>query len=64
MARRGMHCSTHFYLNLAHTEADVRLTAEAATEALGVIKSGLDAGDLDSLLDCEIKREPFRRLVR
>jgi glutamate-1-semialdehyde aminotransferase len=64
MARRGLHCTTHFYLNLAHTEDDIRLTAEAVAEALGVIKRGLDAGDLDSLLDCDIKREPFRRLVR
>jgi glutamate-1-semialdehyde 2,1-aminomutase len=64
MARRGVHCITHFYLNLAHTEEEIRLTGEAATEALAVVKSGLEAGDLDSLLACDLKKEPFRRLVR
>jgi glutamate-1-semialdehyde 2,1-aminomutase len=64
MARRGVHGSTHFYLNLAHTEQEIRQTAEAVAETLAVIRTGLEAGDLDSLLACEIKKEPFRRLVR
>jgi hypothetical protein len=29
-----------------------------------VIKSGLDHGTLDDLLVADIRREPFRRLVR
>ena len=40
------------------------LTAEAAYQALRVIKTGLDMGNLDSLLVSEIKKDPFRRLVR
>ncbi len=63
MAKRRIHCSTGFNLTLAHTDTDIQRTAEAATEALRVIKRGLDAGDLDSLLECDIKKDPFRRLV-
>ena len=64
MARRGVHSYTFFRPTLAHTEEDVRLTGKAATEAFGVIKSGLDAGDVDRLLVCNVKKDPFRRLVR
>jgi glutamate-1-semialdehyde 2,1-aminomutase len=63
MAKRRIHCSTSFNLTLAHTDADIQQTVEAATEALRVIKRGLDAGNVDSLLECEIKKDPFRRLV-
>ncbi len=63
MAKRGVHCSTSFNLTLAHTDADIRQTTEAATEALHVIKRGLEAGNVDSLLECEIKKDPFRRQV-
>ena len=63
MAKRRIHCSTSFNLTLAHTDSDIQQTVEAATEALRVIKRGLDAGNVDSLLECEIKKDPFRRLV-
>ena len=63
MARRGVHTSGGFIATLAHTEEDVRLTAEAAAESLEVIMSGLE-GDLDALLVAAPKREPFRRIVR
>ena len=64
MARRGIHCPMGFSLNLAHTEEDIRLTAEAAAEAFTVIKSGLASNNIDSLLVCDLTQEPFRRLVR
>ena len=64
MAKRGVHCAMGFKGTLAHTEEDIRLTAEAVAEALGVIKSGLDAGNVDDLLECDLKKDPFRRLVR
>ena len=63
MARRGVHTSGGFIATLAHTEEDIRLTAEAAAESLEVIRSGLE-GDLDALLVAAPKREPFRRIVR
>ncbi len=64
MAKRGVHLSMGFKPTLAHTEEDIRLTAEAATEALTVIKSGLETGDVEGLLAGDTKKEPFRRLVR
>jgi glutamate-1-semialdehyde 2,1-aminomutase len=64
MARRGIHCNMGFKATLAHTNADIQETARVATEALSIVKSGLDTGDLDSLLQSDLKKEPFRRLVR
>jgi glutamate-1-semialdehyde 2,1-aminomutase len=64
MARRGVHCYMSFRATLAHGEAEIAQTAAAATEALRVIKQGLEQGNLDSLLVADLKKEPFRRLVR
>jgi glutamate-1-semialdehyde 2,1-aminomutase len=63
MARRGIYCKFGFISTLAHTQEDIDLTGEAATEVLGIIKSALDKGDLDNLIDCDMSAEPFRRLV-
>ena len=38
-------------------------TVFAATEVLGIVKEGLDRGELDSLIECDMSAEPFRRLV-
>ena len=64
MSKRGIHCYMGFKGTLAHTDEDIRITGEAVLETLAVIKSGLDSGDVDSLLECDIKKEPFRRIVR
>ena len=64
MARRGVHCNLSFKATLAHTLEDIELTANCATEAFALIKGGLDSGDLDQLLDSDLTKEPFRRLVR
>ncbi len=64
MARRGIHCNLSFKATLAHTLDDIKQTAACAAEAFAVIKSGLDSGDLDQLLDSDLTKEPFRRLVR
>ncbi|MCY4117872.1 MAG: aminotransferase class III-fold pyridoxal phosphate-dependent enzyme [Caldilineaceae bacterium] len=64
MARRGIHCPMGFSINMAHSVEDIRQTAEAASESFSVIRSGLESGDLDSLLLCDLKQDPFRRLVR
>ena len=64
MARRGVHCYMGFKATLAHTEEDIRQTATAASEALGVIKAGLDKDNLDDILEADLKQDPFRRLVR
>ncbi len=64
MARRGVHTYMSFKATLAHTDADIAQTATAAREAFGVIKSGLENETLDQLLVADLKKEPFRRLVR
>ena len=64
MARRGVHTYMSFKATLAHTDRDIQQTADAAYGALSVIKSGLDNDTLDSLLVADLKKEPFRRLVR
>ncbi|MEZ4706815.1 MAG: aminotransferase class III-fold pyridoxal phosphate-dependent enzyme [Caldilineaceae bacterium] len=64
MARRGVHTYMSFKATLAHTDTDIELTAAAATEAFGIIKSGLENDTLDQLLAADLKKEPFRRLVR
>ena len=64
MAKRGVHCYMGFKATLAHTEEDIRHTAIAATEALSIIKAGLARDNLDELLEADLKKEPFRRLVR
>jgi len=64
MARRGVHTYMSFKATLAHTEQDIEQTANAAYGALSVIKSGLDNENLDGLLMADLKKEPFRRLVR
>ena len=63
MARRGVHCHASFNPTLAHTEEDIRRTAEAAEETFRIIQRGLE-GELDELLVADEKKEPFRRLVR
>ncbi len=64
MARRGIHCNLSFKATLAHTLEDIELTASAAAEAFALIKRGLDWGDLTQLLESDLTKEPFRRLVR
>lgn len=63
MTRRGVHCSLSFKATLAHTEADIRATAGAATEALKVVKDAIDHDGFDQLLMADLKKEPFRRQV-
>ncbi|MEZ4620851.1 MAG: aminotransferase class III-fold pyridoxal phosphate-dependent enzyme [Caldilineaceae bacterium] len=64
MARRGVHTYMSFKATLAHTADDIEQTAAAARAAFGVIKSGLENETLDQLLVADLKKEPFRRLVR
>ena len=64
MARRGVHCYMGFGPTLAHTEEDVRITAEAVEASLRVIKQGLENDSIDDLLICDLRTEPFRRIVR
>jgi len=62
MARRGIHTGTSFMPTLAHSDEDIKLTADAIEDTLRVVMRALD-GELDDLLDVDPKREPFRRFV-
>lgn len=64
MARRGIHTYMGFKATLAHTVKDIEETAVKATEALSIVKQALDKGSFDGLLESDLKKEPFRRLVR
>ncbi len=64
MARRGVHCYMNFRATLAHGPAEIEQTAAAAYETFCIIKQGLAHGTLDQLLQADLKKEPFRRLVR
>ena len=64
MARRGVHCNMSFKATLAHTLEDIALTANCAIEVFALIKGGLEGGDLLRLLESDLTKEPFRRLVR
>ena len=64
MARRGIHCNMSFKATLAHGPDDIEITARCAAEVFALIKGGLDRGDLPQLLESDLTKEPFRRLVR
>ena len=64
MSSRGIFCYMSFKPTLAHTKEDINLTVQAVTDTLMVIQSGLESGDLDNLLTCDIRQDPFRRLVK
>ena len=63
MAKRGVFAPTSFKATMAHTDEDIAITAEAAADSMRVIMRALE-GELDTLLEAEIGREPFRRMVR
>ena len=64
MARRGCHGYASFYLNAAQDDADLRQTETAAREAFALIRTALDADALEHYLECELRQDAFRRLVR
>ena len=63
MAKRGVHTSGRFMGTLAHTDEDIRETADAARETLEIVRGGLEGG-LDELLDAGPMQEAVRRIVR
>ena len=64
MARHGIHTLVSFKATLAHGEDEIARTQFAATAACHIIRRALDEGDLDKYLVADVKKEPFRRLVR
>ncbi len=64
MAAAGILTYPSFYMNCAHTPADVERTADSACAAFRKIRHGLEADCLESLLEVDLVEEPFRRLVQ
>lgn len=64
MAKRGCHGYPLFYLNAAQGEAELEQTAVAARETFTLMLRGLEQGTLDELLEAELQKEAFKRLVR
>jgi glutamate-1-semialdehyde aminotransferase len=64
MAKRGCHGYASFYLNAAQGPNELDQTEQAAREVFGLIRDGLDRGDVERRLECDLTRDAFRRLVR
>jgi glutamate-1-semialdehyde 2,1-aminomutase len=64
MAKRGCHGYPSFYLNGAQGPAEIEQTVQAAREVFVLIADCWRAGRIDELLECDPRRDPFRRLVR
>lgn len=64
MAKRGCHGYPAFYLNAAQRDAEIEQTLEAVTETFALLAEGLEQGTVDDLLECELRQDTFRRLVR
>ena len=63
-ARRGLILSTGFFFNCAHDEAALDHTEAVVRQSFAVIRDGLENRRLDELLECEMREDLFRRLVR
>lgn len=63
MAKRGCHGYTSFYLNAAQGEAELEQTMAAARETFTLLAEAVACGNIDDLLECELREDVFRRLV-
>ncbi len=64
MAKRGCHGYASFYLNAAQGAAELEQTLAAAREVFVLLQEGLERDRLDTLLECDLTDDAFRRLVR
>lgn len=64
MAKRGCHGYPAFYLNAAQGDAEVEQTLLAARETFLILADGLERNAVESLLECEVRVDAFRRLVK
>jgi glutamate-1-semialdehyde 2,1-aminomutase len=63
MAKRGCHGYTSFYLNAAQGGPEIDQTVAAAREVFALTQQGLERNRIDSLLECDLRQDAFRRLV-
>lgn len=64
MAKRGCHGYPSFYLNAAQGPAEVEQTIDAARETFTILAEAIAEDRVDALLECELRQDAFRRLVR
>ena len=64
MARRGCHGYAAFCLNAAQGPAELDQTETAAREVFARLADAWRGDALESLLECDLTRDAFRRLVR
>jgi glutamate-1-semialdehyde 2,1-aminomutase len=64
MCKRGIFSPTYFTLNMAHSEEDIARTLAASKEVLGFIQRALEQGNIDDMLEAELRTDTFRRMVR
>ena len=64
MSRRGILGWPSFALNMAHSEEDIAETMAAVREVFGLIQRALERGNIDDVLEAELRTDTFRRMVR
>ena len=61
MSKRGILCYSSFGVNWSHSDEDIERTVAAVHEVFGITQRALEAGNIDDVLECELKRDTFRR---
>lgn len=63
-ARRGIILATGSFFNCAHDQLALEKTEKTVYETFSIIKNGLKNHRLDDLLNCNIRENLFRRMVK
>jgi glutamate-1-semialdehyde 2,1-aminomutase len=62
-AKQGLILMPGLFFNCAHDEEALNRTEVVVRESFSVIKDGLQRGELEALLECEVQIDLFRRMV-
>ena len=63
MITRGVYMTGMVYICFTHTQEDIEKILAATDEAFAVIAGGVDAGDIDGLLQCPPRNTGLKRMV-
>ncbi len=63
MLKRGFLATNAFYISYAHTDTEVELYLNMVDECFSVIKAGIDANNIFSLLEGDVCQSGFQRLT-
>ena len=64
MAKLGIHTGLGLAINGSHGEEEIAETIAAAEQVFACLANGLADDTLDQLIECELKTDSFRRLVK